>query len=254
MDPHQKQIEKLMRSAAHRYRLHEVFRDFCELAAISISNRFDLLNYDEREKRYLQIVQRYEPDEVKTFPQMLAELTESAETGFKDSLGELFMALELSDNWKGQFFTPYHLSAVMARLTLGDEIDEKIKANGFIMVNDPATGAGCMVIAMAEAMKERGFNYQQAMHVTAQDVDSTAVHMAYIQLSLYGVPAVVIHGNTLSCETWGRWRTPMHVMGFWDSKLARGRARILESEPEQPQPEPEPVVILPTKAEQLALL
>jgi hypothetical protein len=250
MDHHQKQIEKLMQASAHRYRLHEIFRDFCELSALAISNSVDLVNYEEREARYLQIVKRYEPDEVARFPQMLAALTRSIGEGFKDCLGELFMQMELSNQWKGQFFTPYELSAMMARLSLCDDLDDKIKERGFVTVNDPATGAGCMVIGMAEAIKERGLNYQKVMHVMAQDVDSTAVHMAYIQLSLYGIPAIVIHGNTLSGETWGNWRTPMHVLGWWDSKLTRSPQ---EAEAIEAEPEPEPEIIAPKEVEQLAL-
>ena len=41
-----------------------------------------------------------------------------------------------------------------------------------------------MVIAMAEAMGKAGINYQQHLHVVAQDVDSRAVHMCFLQLSL----------------------------------------------------------------------
>jgi hypothetical protein len=45
--------------------------------------------------------------------------------------------------------------------------------------------------------------------------------MAYVQLSLLHIPAVVYHGNSLSVETWSTWRTPAHVLGFWDVKLRR---------------------------------
>ena len=68
-----------------------------------------------------------------------------------------------------------------------------------------------------------GVNYQQHLHVTCIDTDIKAVHMAYIQLSLLHVPAVVIHGNTISGECWGEWRTPAHVLGFWDVKLRRAQ-------------------------------
>ena len=32
--------------------------------------------------------------------------------------------------------------------------------------------------------------------------------MAYIQLALYNIPAVIIHGNTLTVEEWSHWFTP----------------------------------------------
>lgn len=68
---------------------------------------------------------------------------------------------------------------------------------------ESACGAGGMCIAVAEAMTERGLNYRACAHITAIDVDATAVHMAYIQLSLLHVPASVVHGNSLSLEVRG---------------------------------------------------
>ncbi len=105
LDPHQQELVKLIEQCARRHRRHEVFRDFCELAALSISNRVDLLQYDAREARYLEIVKRYEREEVECFPRMLACLVESLEGGHKDALGTIFEAMQLADHWKGQFFT-----------------------------------------------------------------------------------------------------------------------------------------------------
>ncbi|WP_055334827.1 hypothetical protein [Ralstonia solanacearum] len=105
LDPHQKELVSLIEQNARRHRRHEVFRDFCELAALGISNRVDLLQYDAREARYLEIVKRYEREEVERFPQMLAHLVESLEQGHRDVLGGIFEAMQLADHWKGQFFT-----------------------------------------------------------------------------------------------------------------------------------------------------
>jgi hypothetical protein len=58
-------------------------------------------------------------------------------------------------------------------------------------------------------------NYQQQLVVTAVDIDLKCVHMTYLQLALYGVPAVIIHGNSLSCEEWSRWYTPLYIMNNW---------------------------------------
>lgn len=76
-----------------------------------------------------------------------------------------------------------------------------------------------MVLAAADALQAQGINYQQAMHATAVDVDATAVHMAYVQLSLAHVPAIIVHGNSLSMKEWGHWFTPAHILGGWDSRL-----------------------------------
>ena len=241
LDEHQREFIKLLQANARAYRAHEVFRDFCELAALSISNSVDRAQFEEREARYLQIVKRYEPEQAARFPQMLAAVTESLEAGFHDCLGALFMALELGDYWHGQFFTPYHVASAMSRMTLNDA-GSMIEQHGFIRVNEPACGAGCMVIAAAEAMRDEGHNYQRVMHVVAQDIEQTAVHMAYIQLSLLYVPGIVVHGNSLARTEWGRWYTPAHVLGGWGARLRRrAEAEAAAAPPPPPAPEPPPI-------------
>jgi hypothetical protein len=90
-----------------------------------------------------------------------------------------------------------------------------------------------MIIALAEWMfKHAGCNPQQRLHVTAIDIDPLCVHMCYVQLSLLHIPAIVIHGNTLSGDVWSHWYTPAHVLHFWNAKLRRAeRERAIEVRP-----------------------
>jgi hypothetical protein len=81
------------------------FKDFCELAVLSISNAVDRAQYEGKEARYLQIVKAYKPEEGARLPKMLACLALSMEEGMSDCLGQLFMALELGNSGAGQFFT-----------------------------------------------------------------------------------------------------------------------------------------------------
>ena len=220
LDRHQQAFVALVNENSRSSHPYTVFKDFCELAALSFSNAVDRAQFEVREARYLQIVKGYQADEVARFPKMLACLTLSLEEGMSDCLGELFMALELGNSRAGQFFTPYHVSVLMAKMLCGDA-GQLCKERGFVRVMEPAIGAGGMVIATAEAFVEEGINYQQAMHATCIDIDATAVHMGYVQLSLLHIPAIVIHGNALSMEQWGYWLTPAHVLGFWDTRLKR---------------------------------
>jgi hypothetical protein len=218
LDVHQVEFIKIIRSLSHRHAAHRVFADFCACAAIAISNAVDLGQREAREARYLDIIGAYRADEVQSFAKMLALVTESLERGFHDCLGELFMALELSNHWTGQFFTPYHVASMMARMTCLDA-PRIIEQHGFVSACEPASGAGAMVIALAEAFQDQQINFQRCLHVVATDVDVTAAHMTYIQLSLYHVPAFVQHGNTLSNTVWDTFYTPAHVMGMWSRKL-----------------------------------
>lgn len=239
LDPHQKEFVKLVGATTRRYRRHEVFRDFCELAALSLSNAVDRAQYEAREARYLAIVKRYEREEVAQFPRMLACVASSLGLGFGDTLGALFMAMELGDHWRGQYFTPYEVALMMARMTVLDDLQERIERRGFVTACEPAAGAGGMVIALANAIHDQGINPQQCLHVVAQDIDETAVHMTYIQLSLLHIPAVVLQGNSLTAEPpTSRWVTAAHVLGGWDRRLRVYHSETSELVPAVDQPLP----------------
>ncbi len=221
--PHIAAICKQFRANQYRQDLYALFSDCMEATAIAISNSVDRPQYAAREKRYLDIVGRYDRPVIESFPNILAEIVNALETAPGDILGAAFGELELLNAARGQFFTPYSVCQFMAQATLGTGEDAKalIERNGFVRALEPACGAGAMVIALAEAMRAQGINYQRHLHVTAVDIDPRAVHMAYIQLSLLHVPASLIVGNSLSLETRETWFTPAHILGGWGQRLAR---------------------------------
>ncbi len=214
-------MAKTILTLAHRHSAHQVFSDFVEMAAISLSNTVDLVHRDGREARYFEIIKRYTAEELQTFPRLLAELTFGFEDEITDHLGALFHELELHNTYKGQFFSPYAICKMNAMMTFGPEGREIIEQRGFITASEPACGSGGMIIGLADAMKDDGINYQQTLHVTAVDLDIRCVHMAYIQFSLMHIPAIIVHGNTLSLEEFGHWYTPAHILGGWTFKLKR---------------------------------
>ena len=237
---HQKELLKLFGSLAYRHSAWQVFADFAEAAATSLSNAVDWAQRDLREERYMALIKRYKPEELATFPKMMAELTLAMEEEPSDALGRTFHDLELHNKWSGQFFSPYPLCRMMAKMTLGNEDDvrARIAKRGFVTAQEPACGSGAMVIAVAHEMMELGINYQQHLHVTAVDVDPKCVHMAYVQFALLHIPAVIIHGNTLSLEEFGRWYTPAHIMDGWTWKLRREAeaSHEIQDVPEMPKP------------------
>ena len=48
--------------------------------------------------------------------------------------------------------------------------------------------------------------------------------MAYLQLALLHIPAIVVHGNALTGEEWEHWYTPAHVVGDWGARLRQREA------------------------------
>ena len=201
-----------------RVRLFQVFRDFCEISALTIRNRVDPDDYDAREARYAEIVGRYSATEQERFAEAFAMLVEDLTDKPTDVLGHLFMDLDLGNERIGQFFTPFNVSLLTAQLSGGHLLAELARKE-FVTVHEPAVGSGGMIIAMSEVMRGAGVNFQRRMHVTAWDLDITAVHMAYVQLSLLFVPALIVHGNTLTLEKRDTWPTPAHVLGSWQRRL-----------------------------------
>ncbi|ENE7724980.1 hypothetical protein ABNZ70_004851, partial [Salmonella enterica] len=84
---------------------------------------------------------------------------------------------------------------------------------------------GGMIVAMAEAMLEAGFNPQKQMMVYCVDIDPVAAMMCYIQLSLMGIPAIVATGNSLTVAIKREMATPMFVLGHWHHRWQAERIR-----------------------------
>jgi type I restriction-modification system DNA methylase subunit len=212
-------IIKLIQKLGYRHQTWQVFSDFLELCALSISNSVDWPRKEEREKRYLDTISRYDSKEQAIFPELYGELVLALEGalddgGPSDMLGQVFHSLELHNKWTGQFFTPSHICEMMGDMTILG-CDDLIKERGFVTVSEPCAGSGAMILGFAKAMHKKGYNYCSQMVVTAVDIDLKCVYMTYLQLSLYGIPAVVIQGDTLLAKEYSRWFTPVYVMDGW---------------------------------------
>lgn len=55
-----------------------------------------------------------------------------------------------------------------------------------------------MIIAFAKAMAEQGIDYGKCLKVVAQDLDWKDVYMTFVQVSLLGIDAVVVQGDSLA--------------------------------------------------------
>ena len=209
----------------------QVWADFVEIAAISISNTVDRSDIgSKREKRYFEIIGRYRPEEQKVFPQLMETLVNALdENQDQDFLGDLFMALEMGSHWKGQFFTPYNVCKFTAEIQCHDA-QEKVKERGWISINDPACGAGALIIAARNVFARDGIGSDRVLFV-AQDIDRVAGLMCYIQLSLLGCAGYVVIADTLCNPLLGSnplfpvfdenhdaWFTPMWYLDVWSGR------------------------------------
>ena len=192
-----KEIIKKINSMSGSQSPYNIFCDWIELMALSLANSLCIIHnqtWHEREKKYIQIAEKYSKDDMHNFVNMFAWLTKSFEERTSDILGEIYMESGCGNKNTGQFFTPYNISLMVAESSIPKAYDGSYP----LTVNEPSCGGGGMIIAFAESLKKKGFNYQQCMRVIAQDLDWKGVYMCYVQLSLLGIDAVVVQGNTLT--------------------------------------------------------
>lgn len=191
-----------------------VFQDFLKLSALSISNGIDKAPFDSREESYLRTIAKYSKEEQALFPKMLASLVVEMETflqkgEIKDVLGSLYEKLNMGSKTFQQYFTPEHVAKLMATIMNPAPNDSKIET-----ISDPTCGSGRLILAYAETLHKKGENFQEKMKVSASDIDIDCVHMAYIQCSLYHIPAVIRHENSLSKEIFATYKTPAFVLKY----------------------------------------
>lgn len=213
---HKKQFLSIFNETARYHHRHKVFRDFITLAAASIHNGINF--NDELEKEYMETVRQYEAKDAERMAMLLAEVVMGLEAESGDFLGSLYMTLELGEAARGQFFTPFCVSRMMAKMQLGD-IDSLLVDKPFFTVYEPACGSAGMLLAIAEVLREKGLNPTRHLWVSCTDIDPVASGMAYIQLSLMGVAGEVVTGNALNGERRRVMYTPAHWLGNWPYRL-----------------------------------
>ena len=185
----------------------KAFTTFIELMATSLAIEADPVNAEARKKRYQKIIGDLSSNLRNEYFELCALVKEifakNADEPI-DILGNVFHELNLHNAWHGQFFTPNDVALLMARVLNPTSAGTK---NGVFTLNEPTCGSGTMVIAVACTMLYNGEDPSKNLLVQAQDIDIRCVWMAYIQLSLYNIPAVIQHENTLTMEVWGKWYT-----------------------------------------------
>ncbi len=220
------EFSKLIQSMTGTHQLWEIWADFVTMAACAISNSVDDFHRDVREELYLKTAGKYERDEIEKMVKLLGFLTLGLEEDSEqDFLGEMYMQLDLGSHWHGQFFTPYNVSSMMAKVGIDREKLLKELEHGTASFSDCACGGGAMLIAAAnharKMLEGTPFNWQEKCLFVGQDLDGIAAKMCYIQLSLLGCAGYVKIGDTLrnpvasGDDDSDYWYTPMYFSDVW---------------------------------------
>lgn len=262
-----KNIYNIFNSMVYDRSYYEIVSDFFEMSAIAIRNAVDLRPSREMyEERYLQTAKHYKPEQLQKFSQALAILQKeisSAVDGnaaFADWAGEIYMESRTSNSNLGQFFTPYHVSKVIALCGLDiSHITAKIAADPdtVITIGEPTCGAGGLIVAAIEELSRQNINYAWNVFVDCGDIDARCVHMTYLTLSLLGVPAVVRRGDALLLDYKEEWLTPAYIFAYphFAKRIGQGgypKSPVVMKSTSQPPTaataiEPTPTAIEPPK-------
>lgn len=241
----QKRFLKTFEKLAYRHSPWSVWSDFILMSAISISSCLDESNREAREKTYQSIAKKYSGEELDLLASLLAVLVEALEVNpNQDFLGAVYMKLNLGNDNTGQFFTPYHVCELMAKMTSVGKVED------WISVNDPACGAGGLLIAYANECRSQHVNYQTSVLFVGQDIDPVVGLMCYIQLSLLGCPGYVVIDDSIknpiqSYDSKGLlpvmservWLTPVFFHSIWIYRRMVARLKLGDHKPQGEVPE-----------------
>lgn len=160
--------------------------------------KIDLLKMDGvYEDRYMEIVQSYDNSgekgkrPVDCFAAAYHFLMKEIEETDKDCLGDIFMS-EITFGEHGQFFTPEHITEMMAIMTVPSKSEK-----GRYVVCDPCCGSGRMLMSAHK-------NNPEAFLVGI-DLDPRCAKICAINLMLRNLSGDVYWGNSLTAEMETVW-------------------------------------------------
>lgn len=200
-----------------RVHQQDVFRDFVAYCAFELSNRTDPVHFEERKKCQKSITKGYTAQELEifmsTFRQLAEEIAKNVDRGeYTDLLGVVHQLLHPKSGPLKQNFTPADVGRLISSIILqGAELPKR----GYFTCNEPTCGSGVLCLEFAGNLSRQGYNPCTQLVIQASDLDSQCVHMTYLQLSLYGIPAVIVHGDVLSLKEYDRWYTPLYILRKW---------------------------------------
>ena len=218
-----KKFNKELDSLSGRYSRYTIFSDFIQMFTLAIANQTPSFFHEEREKRYLALAKKYTPDELDTFGKMGAMLIHAIRKNpNRDFLGELHMEQTFGSGARSQFFT--HVYCTMAKLAgpLEKGPDEE-----YILVCDPACGAGALLIATANNYNG---NAKKDLFLVGQNIDFLSGCMCYLQLSIMGYAGCVLIGDSLSnpptensinIKNPNAWFFPACFTAHWENQFTK---------------------------------
>lgn len=153
-----KEFKETFEYLSSYYNRYEIFCNLMKMCAISMYNAFS--KNKDMEQEYLRTINLYKKEHQNLFPKLFSELIkmfekEASRGEFTDILGEYYGSQKLANSRLGQFFTPQHISDLMAKISVckRENIKKIIEEKGFIAMSDPTCGSGRYGIVIRKSIK-----------------------------------------------------------------------------------------------------
>lgn len=226
-----KEFRREIAQVSQSYSDADIFRDACRMFAISL--RLPLVAGDVKdalEDEFKRYADRYGKEGVEHINKAFVILCNALEVHRGDFLGHVLEEYNATNKGFGQYLTPDPIARLMARITTGKPVPGEL-----LRLNDPACGAGALLIEGAEEYISDG-GRQGDVLIIASDLDYNAFNIAYVQFSLLGYAAEVTRMDALSNEVYeGPWKTVGYFAHGMPMRLLaeRGKKAKIEGEVEQ---------------------
>lgn len=194
----------LFNRLGRRNNLSTVFNDFVSMTIYcyhqtNIQSRLTIKDPDN-EKRYLEVSNRYEADELNDFAKAMGLVQlQIYDAPYSDPLGEYYMQ-NISNGKNGEYFTPEPVCEMMAQIQ-GNKNSIHLKT-----AFDPACGSGRTLLAFAKLNPDNFFY--------GAELSNTCAKMAVINFFLNGLRGEVAWMNSLSMEWYGGWQINQDGLGI----------------------------------------
>jgi type I restriction-modification system DNA methylase subunit len=122
-----------------------------------------------------------------------------------DLLGAMYEAYGAASDQFGQHFTPESVAIMKAKMAFPDADSVRdATPEDPLVIGDPACGSGRLPFQAVHHLRDVA--PETPVVVVARDIDATCTRIATINFALWGIPAYVVHGNSLTLDTWQVWR------------------------------------------------
>ena len=151
---------------------------------------------------YANACTRYEEQELL---QLVFCVTDASE-GYNDTIGEIYENIASSGKSSafGQYFTPQHIVDLMVLIVAPHDSNYSQR-----LADHSGCGSGRNILGMAKSMGNARWKHC----FEGTDLDVICVKMTIINCLINTIPALVIHGNALSDDTWALYEVQLVLRG-----------------------------------------